>query len=107
MILTGALCLMNISLIYTFNKSSADISSMHNIKYPHLIDLSTTTNILSYSCPVTRSLDFDNLTIKSHDITSYGPPGILTGYNFPYSLCLANLFLWQSRHLPVISLVIF
>src|SRR6266568_1646839 len=92
--------------IYTFNKSFADISSVYNIKYPHLVVLSTITNILSYSCPVTGSFDFGNFTIKSHEMTSYGLLGVFTSYNIPYSLYLASLFLWQSRHLLVIFLAI-
>ena len=55
---------------------------------------------------MTRSINFSNLIIKSHDITSYGLFSILTGYNSLYSLCLLNLFLWQSRHSFMTSLTI-
>src|SRR6266702_2491828 len=105
-IFTNALYCVNTSFIQTSNRSFADISSIHNIKYPHLVNLSTITNILLYSCPVTGSFDFGNLIIKSYDMTSHSPFGILTGCNFPYGLYLADLFLWQSKHLPVTSLTI-
>ena len=64
------------------------------------------TNILLYSCPVTGSFDFNNLTIKSYKTTSYGLLSVLTGYNIPYSLYLTGLFLWQSGHLPITFLAI-
>ena len=54
--------------------------------------------MLSYSCPVIGSFDFGSLTIKSYNMTSYGCVTNLTGYSFPYSLCLLSLFLWQSGH---------
>ncbi len=107
MIFIGALCFINIFFTQTFNKSFADIFSVYNIKYPHSIALSTMTNILSYFCLVTGSFDFNNLTIKSHDIISHNLFGISTGYNFPYSLCLTDLFLWQSKYLFIISFAIF
>src|SRR6266702_5019324 len=106
-IFTSALCCINISFIYTSDKFFADISSIYSIKYPHLVALSTITNILLYSCPITGSFDFSNLTMKSHEITSHGPLGVLTGYNIPYSLCLTGLFLWQSGHSPMTFLAIF
>src|SRR6266704_4038919 len=107
MIFTGALYHTNTSFIYTSNKSFTNISFIYNIKYPHLVALSTMTNILLYSCPVTGSFDFNSFIIKSHEMTSYGLLGVSTGYNIPYSLYLADLFLWQSRHLFITFLAIF
>src|SRR6266702_8475763 len=107
MIFTGALCHINISFTYTSDRSFADISFIYSIKYPYLVALSTMTNILLYSCPVTGSFDFNNLTIKSYKITSYGLLSVLTGYSIPYGLCLADLFLWQSRHLFMTFFAIF
>ena len=71
---------------------SAKISSVHIIKYPHLMNLSTIINILSYSYPVIGSFNFSNFTIKSHDITSYGLLANLTNYNNVYGLYLLSLF---------------
>src|SRR6266576_2410837 len=76
---------------------------MYAMKYPHLVNLSIMTRIVLYTCPVTRSFDFNNFTIKSHNITSYDLLGVSTGYSSLYSLCLLNLFLWQSGY----SLMIF
>src|SRR6266702_3251455 len=100
-IFTNALYCVNTSFIYTSNRSFADISSIHNIKYPHLVALSTMTNILLYSYPMTGSFDFNSFTIKSHEMTSYVLLNVLTSYNIPYSLYLASLFLWQSKHLLI------
>ena len=75
---------------------------MHAMKYPHFVNLFTITNIASCSCPVTKSFDFNNLTIKFHNITSYSLFSVLTGWSFPNNLCLENLFLWQSGHFFII-----
>ena len=107
MIFTGALYHTNTSFIYTSDKSSANISFVYNIKYPHLVTLSIMTNILSYSYPVTGFFNFNNLTIKSYKMTSYGLLGVLTSYNIPYSLYLASLFLWQSKYLLITFFAIF
>ena len=56
---------------------------------------------------MTRSADFGSVTMKSHDIVSYGLLSVLTSYSFLYSLCLLNLFLWQSRYSLVTSLTRF
>src|SRR6266581_434239 len=106
MIFTGALYHANIFFIYTSDKSFADISSIHSIKYPYLVALSTMTNILLYSCPMTGSFNFGSFIIKSYKITSYGLLSVLTSYNIPYSLYLTDLFLWQSRYLPMTFLII-
>src|SRR6266571_72181 len=82
--------------------SSTEISSMHAIKYPHLVNLSIMTRIVLYTYPVTRSFDFSNFIMKSYNITSYGLFGISTGYSSLYGLYLLNLFLWQFRHSFVI-----
>jgi hypothetical protein len=72
--------------------------SEYSIKYPHLVNLSTITSILSCSYPITRSFDFNSLTIKSHDITFYGYVANLTSYSFLCGLYLFILFLWQSKY---------
>ena len=72
--------------------SFAEISSVHTIKYPYLVNLSTIINIISCSCPVIGSFNFNNLTIKSYNITSYGYITNFTSYNFLYGLCLFGLF---------------
>src|SRR6266702_7576305 len=92
-IFTNALYCVNTSFIYTSNRSFADISSIHNIKYPHFVALSTITNILLYSYPMTGSFDFNNFIIKSYKITFYSLLNILTNYNILYSLYFTNLFL--------------
>src|SRR6266702_7920227 len=107
MIFTGALCYINTSFTYIFNKFSTDISSIYNMKYPYLVTLSTITNILLYSCPVTGSFDFNSFIMKSYKMTSYGLLGVLTSYNIPYSLYLASLFLWQSKYLLITFFAIF
>ena len=63
------------------------------MKYPYLINLFTIINILLYSCLVIGSLNFNNFTIKSYNITSYSLLINLTNYNNLYSLYLLNLFL--------------
>ena len=73
--------------------SFTKISSMQVIKYPYLVNLSIIINILSYSYLVIGSFDFNNFTIKSHNMTFYGLLANLTSYNNLYSLCLLNLFL--------------
>ena len=73
--------------------SSAKISSVQAIKYPHLVNLSIIINILLYSCSIIGSFNFSNFTIKSHNITFYGLLTNLTSYNNLYSLYLLNLFL--------------
>ena len=72
--------------------SSAKISSVYATKYPYLINLFIITNIISYFCPIIRSFNFSNLTIKSYNITSYGYIANFTGYNFLCGLCLFSLF---------------
>ena len=83
------------------------ISSIHAIKYPYLVNLSIITSIALYTYPMTRSINFSNLIIKSHDTTSYSLPSVLTSRISLYSLYLLNLFLWQSRHSLVTSLARF
>ena len=56
---------------------------------------------------MTRSVDFSSLIIKSYNITFYGLLSVLTSYSSLYSLYLLNLFLWQSRHFLVTSLIRF
>ena len=51
--------------------SLAEIFSVYIIKYPYLVNLSIIINIILYFCPIIGSLNFNNLTIKSYDITSY------------------------------------
>ena len=62
------------------------------MKYPYLVNLSTIINILLYFYPIIGSFNFNNFTIKSHNITSYGLLTNLTNYNNPYSLYLLGLF---------------
>ena len=107
MILFGALCLVNTSLIQILTISSTNTSSVQGIKYPYLVNLSIMTNTISYIYPITRSVDFSSLIIKSYIITFYGLLSVLTGYSSPYSLYLLNLFLWQFRHSLVTSLTRF
>ena len=52
--------------------SSAEISFVYVIKYLYLVNLSTIINIILYSCPIIGSFNFNSLTIKSYNITSYG-----------------------------------
>ena len=73
--------------------SSAEIFSVYTTKYPYLVNLSTIINIISCSCPVIKSFNFSSLTIKSHNITSYGQVTNSTDYNFPCGLYLFGLFL--------------
>src|SRR6266568_918427 len=87
--------------------SSAKISSIYTIKYPYLVNLSIITNIILYTCPITRSFNFNNFIIKSYNITSYNLFSISTNYSSLYSLCLLNLFLWQFRHSFMIFLAKF
>ena len=51
--------------------SSAEISFIYTTKYPYLVNLSIIINIISCSWPVIGSFNFNNLTIKSYNITSY------------------------------------
>ena len=62
------------------------------MKYPHLVNLSTIINMLSYSCPIIGSFNFSNFTIKFYNITSYSLLTNLTNYNNLYGLYLLNLF---------------
>ena len=78
MILSSDLCHENTSLIYIYATSSAEISSVYAIKYPHFINLFIMTNTALCSCPVTGSFDFGNLIIKSHNMTSYNLFSVLT-----------------------------
>ena len=73
--------------------SSANMSSIYSIKYPYLVNLSIITSIILYTCPITRSTNFSNLTIKSYNMTFYSLLSILTGCSSLYSLYLLNLFL--------------
>ena len=73
--------------------SSTKISSVQAIKYPYLVNLSIIINILSYSCPIIGSFNFNNFTIKSYNMTSYGLLANLTSCSNPYSLYLLGLFL--------------
>ncbi len=66
---------------------------IYAMKYPHLVNLSTITSIMLYICPITRSFDFSNFTIKSYNITSYSLLSVSTGCSSLYSLYLLNLFL--------------
>ena len=91
-ILASTLYLKNTSFIQTCTISSAKISSVQAIKYPHLVNLSTIINMLLYSCPIIESFNFSNFTIKSYNITFYGLLTNLTSYNNPYSLYLLSLF---------------
>jgi len=79
MILSGDSCHANTFLIYIYATSSAEISSVHAMKYPHFVNLSMITNIALCSCPVTGSFDFSNLIIKFHDMTSHSLLSVLTG----------------------------
>src|SRR6266567_6892706 len=98
MILFNALYFTNTFLIYIYTISSAEISSIYTIKYPYLVNLSIMTNIILYTCPVTRSFNFSNFIIKSYNMTPYGLLNVFTNYSFLYSLCLLNLFLWQFKY---------
>ena len=60
-----------------------------------------------YTYPITRSINFSSLIIKSHNITSYSLFSILTSYSSLYSLYLSNLFLQQSRYSLVTFLIRF
>ena len=58
MILSGTLCLINTSLIYSYAISSIKISSIYAIKYPHLVNLSTMTSIILYiNCTISNNAD--------------------------------------------------
>src|SRR6266567_6825241 len=107
MILFSALYLANTSLTYIHAISSAEIFFVYTIKYPHLVSLSTMTRIMSYICPVTRFFNFGNFIIKSYNMTSYSLLGVSTSYSPLYSLCLLNLFLWQSGYSFMIFLAKF
>ena len=54
------------------------------------------TNMLLYSYPIIGSFDFDNLTIKSYNITSYNYITNLTSYSFLYSLYLPFFFFFSN-----------
>ena len=83
----------------------AKISSVYAMKYPYFVNLFIIINIVLCSCFITKSFDFNNLIIKSHNMTFYSPFSVLTGWSFLYSLCLENLFLWQFGYFFVICLV--
>ena len=87
--------------------SSAKISFIYTIKYPHLVNLSIITRIILYTYPITRSLDFNNFTIKSYNITSYSLLSVFTSYSSLYNLYLLNLFLEQSGYSFIIFFVRF
>src|SRR6266567_3543128 len=87
--------------------SFTEIPFIYAIKYPYLINLSIMTRIILYTCPVTRSFDFSNFIIKSHNITFYSLFSVFTSYSPLYGLCLLNLFLWQFGYFLVIFLAKF
>ena len=58
----------------------------------YFISLSTITIIVLYTSAVIRSLDFNNLVMKSIIISSYSVFGTGANCIFPYSLYLADLF---------------
>jgi len=93
MILSGDPCYKNTSLTYICVTSSAEISSVHAMKYPHFINLSIITNIMLYNYPVTGSFDFGNLIIKFYDMTFYGLLSVLISCSSLNNLCFKNLFL--------------
>src|SRR6266568_198046 len=79
--------------------SSCQVPGLHRVEVQRLIS--------SSPCPVIKSFIFGNLTIKSYDMTFYSLFNILINYNFLYSLYFTDLFLWQFRHLFLISFAIF
>src|SRR6266567_8570388 len=71
---------------------------MYTIKYPYLVNLSIMTRIVLCIYLVIGFFDFSNFIMKSYNITSYGLSSVSNGCSFLYSLCLLNLFLWQSGY---------
>jgi hypothetical protein len=65
----------------------------YGIKYPYLVNLFTIISILLCFCPITKSFNFNNLTIKFYNMTFYSYIANLTSYSFLYSLYLFILFL--------------
>ena len=106
-ILASALYLKNTSFIQTCIISSTKISFIYRIKYLYLVNLSTITKMLLYSCPIIQSFNFSSLTIKSYNITFYSYITNLTSYNFLCSLYLFSLFLQQFKHSLITFLAIF
>ena len=73
--------------------SFTEISSIYTMKYPYLVNLSTITNIILYTCPIIRSFNFSNFIIKSYNIISYSLLSTFSSRSSLYSLYLLNLFL--------------
>ena len=69
-----------------------NMSSIYNIKYFYLVILSTIIRIILYICPIIRSFNFNNLTIKAYKITFYSLVTNLINYSFPYYSYFINLF---------------
>ena len=63
-----------------------------------LLYRSTTTQMLSYSTPVTGSLDLGSLVMKSMFTDFYGLSGFSIISGFPYFFFVKCLFFWQLSH---------
>ena len=63
-ILSNTPCFINTSFIQTYTISFTKISFIQVIKYPYLVNLSTITNMLLYSCLIIRSFNFSNVGNK-------------------------------------------
>ena len=98
MISSDVPCCENTVLISVYAIASVLVDSKYGLKYLYLLNLSTITNILSYSVFVSESYNFGSLTIKSITIDVHVVLGTSSGCSSLYGLCLVCLaFLHMSQ----------
>ena len=92
MILSGSLYNFYILSLNSLASSSADVFSVVEIKWTIFVNLSTTTEIESYSWAS------GNLVIKSTKIYVQGLSGIELGIDLSAGCSVQFLFLWQELY---------
>ena len=84
--LSSILCLIIITLLKIYTKSSIVEVSLYSLRYINFIKLSIITSILSYTMPMRGSFDNSNLVMKSRVTIDHGCSRVGANQSNLYSL---------------------